>query len=135
MKQRILLGGLLLSLCLLVGCATQTAAQEPITLRVLTEQSLSDGMNDQVEQIAAAFMASHDGVTVEIEFPPEDEEERDLYLYQLRTEIMAGGGPDIYLMPTGGTRYKSNNSGRSVHTYSVEPLFSDVAQAIQNGIF
>lgn len=135
MKKRLLLGGLLLSLCLLVGCAAQTAAQEPITLRVLTEQSLSDGMNDQVEQIAAAFMASHDGVTVEIEFPPEDEEERDLYLYQLRTEIMAGGGPDIYLMPTGGTRYKSNNSGRSVHTYSVEPLFSDVAQAIQNGIF
>ena len=46
MKQRILLGGLLLSLCLLVGCAAQTAAQEPITLRVLTEQSLADGMND-----------------------------------------------------------------------------------------
>lgn len=135
MKRKLIPGGLLLSLCLLIGCTSQTADPETTTLRVLTEYSPSDGMNYQAEQIAAAFMASHDGVTVEIEFPPEDEDERALYLYQMRTEIMAGGGPDIYLMPTGETRYKSSNSGRNVRTYNVEPLFTDVEQAIHNGIF
>ena len=137
MKRKLMLGGLLLSLCLLIGCTSQTADPETTTLRVLTERSLSDGMNYQAEQIAAAFVASHDGVTVEIEFPPEDEDERTLYLYQMRTEIMAGGGPDVYLLPTKGVLNKefSTAYGDGVETYEVEPLFADINLSIRNGVF
>ncbi len=137
MKQRILLGGLLLSLCLLVSCAAQTAVQEPLTFQVLTEHSPSDGMNYQLEQIAAAFLAEHDDVTVEIEYLPIDAEERSMYFYQLRVEIMAGRGPDIYLLPTEGILYQEISTvyAEGVEAYEVEPLFADINQAVRNGVF
>ena len=139
MRHRVLLSAIIFSLCLLVSCAAQTAVQEPLTLQVLTEHSPSDGMNYQVEQIAAAFMEGHDGVTVEIEYLPTDAEERSLYLYQLRVEIMSGQGPDVYLLPTRGLLYDNLktyfNSLGGITSYKVEPLFSDVVLAMENGVF
>lgn len=124
-------------LFLLFGCTAQAAAPEANTLQVLTEHSPADGMNYQLEQIAAAFLAEHDDVTVEIEYLPTDAEERSMYFYQLRVEIMAGRGPDIYLFPTEGILYQEISTvyAEGVEAYEVEPLFADINQAVRNGVF
>lgn len=123
---------------LLSGCSrNQDTTQE--TLWVLTEISKTDGMNNQAEQIAKAFEEEHEGVTVKLEILPTDEEEREIYLKQLRTQIMAGEGPDVYLLPTGNTvktDLPGQTSQRRVELeYEIEPLFSDVTQAMYNGVF
>lgn len=112
---------------------------EEATLWVLTEISKSDGMNYQAETIARQFEEDHEGITVQIEILPTEEEERKIYLKQLRTQIMAGEGPDVYLLPTGdlvstdmATRFTQY---RATLEYSMEPLFRDVMQAMYNGIF
>ena len=125
---------LILSMCLLLGCAAQEAAAEEKTLWVVTEQSMSDGMRYQANEIAKAFMDAHPDVTVQLDILPVDADQRELYLYQLRTEILSGGGPDVYLLPTGNTLYRDVNYGR-VMQYEIEPLFPDVQLAMVNGLF
>lgn len=139
-RHKCLLSTFALSLCLLVSCAAQTAVQEPVTLRVLTEKSTSDGMNYQAEEIAKQFMETHDGVTVQLEFLPIEKEERTLFLYQMRSEIMAGGGPDVYLLPSGDSLFLDYSTpalftSGLTKTLTVEPLFPDVRLAMINGIF
>lgn len=129
-----LLGLWILSLCLLLGCAAQEAAAEEKTLWVVTEQSMSDGMRYQANEIAKAFMDAHPDMTVQLDILPVDADQRELYLYQLRTEILSGGGPDVYLLPTGSTLYRDVNYGR-VMEYEIEPLFPDVQLAMVNGLF
>lgn len=63
---------------------------------------------------------------VEIEFvaiPDEFDTTRDFVLQQLRTEIMAGKGPDVFLLPTQPV---------SMHD---EPLFLNVEEAMRSGLF
>ena len=113
---------------MLCGCGTQGAAQEPtgsdgeITLWVVTEETTQYGMNGQAQKLVTEFENTHDGVNIRLDILPTDSEEREIYLKQLRTEIMAGAGPDVYLLP--------------VQPYgSMEQLFSDVTQAMYNGLF
>ncbi|MBQ8280199.1 MAG: extracellular solute-binding protein [Roseburia sp.] len=113
--------------------------EETTTLWVLTEISNTDGMNYQAEQIAKAFEKEHEGITVKLEILPTDTEEREIYLKQLRTQIMAGEGPDVYLLPTGDT-IETDIPGRGSQTrvtleYEIDPLFRDVTQNMYNGVF
>lgn len=125
----VLFSALLLSIA---GCAR--AEDDALTeLWVVTEESKSDGMNLQAEMIAEAYEKAHPGMTVKLEILPTDEEERETYLHQLRTQIMAGEGPDVYLLPTGGTL--STGTPNSLKEIQVEPLFPDVRQSIRSGIF
>jgi len=91
------------------------------TLRVLVDEE--NGMLPQLNSIIGKFEALHPNVTVEVEYLPYDDAgAREIALDQLRTAIMAGRGPDIYLLPTSGI------GGR-------EPLFFDVNQSMRNGLF
>ena len=108
-------------------------------LWVLTEISNSDGMNNQAKQVAEAFEKVHENITVKLEILPTDTEEREIYLQKLRTQIMAGKGPDVYLLPTASV-LKTDTEGRGSQQrisieYEVEPLFPDVVQAMYNGVF
>ena len=137
-KKKILC--LLLCILLLYGCnQINDTSAETVTLWVVTEVSKTDGMNYQAEMIAEQFEKEHENVSVKLEILPTEEEERERYLKQLRTKIMAGKGPDVYLLPTGNTLttdLPSNSSQkRETLEYSIVPLFSDVAQAMYNGIF
>lgn len=134
MQRRLLLGALVFSLCLLFGCGAQDPGQPQTELWVVTEQTLSDGMNNQAKQISKAFEKEHPGVTVRLEVLPVNSDERELYLYQLRTDILAGNGPDIYLLPTGNTIYRNGFQGKQME-YEIEPLFADVQMAMINGLF
>lgn len=143
-----MLGIICVFVCLCSGCGgfilnqkEKNAADstEQTTLWVLTEISATDGMNYQTEQIAKSFEEIHEEVKIKIEILPTDTEEREVYLRQLHTQIMAGGGPDVYLLPTGET-VMTDVPGESAFLraaieYEIEPLFKDVVQTMLNGTF
>lgn len=129
------------TLCILImlsgGCSN--SEEEAFVLRVVTEQSTSDGMNYQAKQAAESFEAEHENWVVQIEVIPTDPSEREIYLQQLRTQIMSGDGPDIYLLPTGSSLTSDSPTEHSQENLlteiAVEPLFSDVTQTMKNGVF
>jgi len=122
----------------LCGCGSEVAENSGETLWVVTEQSTSDGMNLQAQIIAERLEQAHPGLTIEMEILPLDRQEREVRIKRLRTQIMSGKGPDVYLLPTGGetaTDYEFRLHFRARMYTAVEPLFSDVACAMRNGIF
>lgn len=118
---------------LLAGCGWLEYSGKKDTLWIITEKSNSDGMNLQAEIIKDRFEAEHPDVAVTLEILPIEEGARELRLTQLRTQIMAGNGPDLYLMPT-GAELISDEPERDVNI-EIEPLFPDVQLAMRNGIF
>ena len=116
-------------LCPFLGCGKQ----EDMTIWVVTEQTTWDRMNGQLWVLKESFEASHPGVTIQVDILPIDEQERAAYMQQLRTQIMQGGGPDMYLLPTDDQLIINQDSG--YYYPQVEPLFSDVTLAMKNGMF
>ncbi len=138
MKYRKFVILLFLSLIILCGCSSQKKPTGTYTLWVVTEESCSDGMNYQAKEIAQRMEEEYEGLTVKLDILPTSESEREIILKQLRTKIMAGNGPDVYLLPTGSSLtldYPSGYSQRSLREISIEPLFLDISQAMRNGNF
>ena len=119
---------LLVMLLMLPGCK-----KEGITIRVLTEMELTKTTipNNQFELLVEQFREEYEDVAVVIERLPKDTESREVRLQQLRTEIMAGKGPDIFLLPTNTNEV----TAREPDVFDLEPLFPDVNQAMHNGLF
>lgn len=120
----VLLVVLVLALFSLSSCAHDTDAEER-TLWIVTEKSsIKDGMNWQTEQIVKAFKKANPDVKVTWEILPDEKEqtqERSVRLEKIRADILAGNGPDVYLLP--------------IEKFMEEPLFKDVQQAMHNGVF
>lgn len=116
-------------LCPLLGCG----GEEEITLWVVTEETTWDRMNGQAWVLQAAFEEANPGVKLNVDILPTDAQERSAYLQKLRTQIMQGKGPDAYLLPT-DTRLTIGDAGKTAMV-DIEPLFSDVALSMANGIF
>lgn len=124
----------LVFLVMLSGCSAEPSdAEEASTLWVLTELSNSDGMNLQAEIIAERMEADNPGLTVILDILPIDEEERELRMTQLRTQIMSGNGPDVYLMPTGSELIADEPITNE--NIPITPLFTNIEQAKRNGVF
>ena len=122
---------LLMALCL-GGCTRQITSENPV-LWVLTEESHSDGMNYQAQMAVEAFAERHPEVTVNLEILPLDDEPRQIRLKRLRTQIMSGKGPDVYLLPTGNQvilRLYCNPK-----YIPISPLFPDVNHVMEQGVF
>ncbi len=120
------------------GCGTSHGAEPTHTLWVVTEVSCSDGMNLQAEIIAKRMEKEHPGLTVRLDILPTDPQEREITLKQLRTKIMSGNGPDVFLLPTGNTLttdYTNEHLHRLTRNTEIEPLFLDVNQAMRSGQF
>ena len=122
---------LLISLCVsILGCGTYSQQENGGgALRVLIEQSDSDDSDGFYRQITLwieEFEAAHN-VTVTLEVLPLDEGSRQPMVQKIRTEIMAGKGPDILLVPAVGSDIARVN-GR---TYLIE----DVPLAMRKGLF
>lgn len=114
---------LLSGLLLLSSCAQNTDAGEK-TLWIVTEESFADGMNWQAKNIIEDFQKANPDVKVTLEILPDEKDqpqEREIRLKKIRSQILAGQGPDIYLLP---------NS-----TFASDPLFEDVQQSMHNGVF
>lgn len=114
----------------LFGCAKTAASNE---LWIVTEVTTWDRMNGQIAAVAEQFEKDHEGITVRIDILPTDEQERSVYLQSLRTQILRGKGPDAYLLPT--STQLMVDAPRGYTAMTVEPLFSDVVQAMDNGMF
>ncbi len=122
---------LLLALAMLLSLTacgeTRPDPDKPVVLRVLTESVRTrigyqrDRVPEMVQAVVSQYQENHESVEILIEQLPSESqpEERNARLEQLRTEIMAGKGPDLFVLPT------SRNS----------LLFPDVAQAMHNGMF
>lgn len=87
-----------------------------------------EAMEHSVNYILDKFTEVHPEINVRLQVLPNGNKQggnyqaaRDAALQQLRTAIMAGRGPDIYLLPSVSTNY--------------EMLFKDVNQAMANGYF
>ena len=136
MRQRIcaitLLSLLLVSaMQTMAGCTP--VSRETAELWVVTERSTWDRMNGQLYVLEKAYEEAHSNVDIKVDYLPTDRQERDVYLQQLRTEILQGGGPDCYLLPTDNTLILDEPAQ---YTYvDVEPLFPDVDLAMRNGLF
>ena len=130
----------LLFLSGLTGCSTITKVPEDSsTLWVITELTTSDSFNYQIEKAVESFEAEHEGITIQVDILPTDESEREIYLKQLRTQIMAGDGPDVYILPTDNVLKVDSKTkfSQKVLTSQIEidPLFQDVTQAMYSGVF
>ena len=116
------------------GCGEGPEEDGPITLRILSNANPNGtyGMDYEIKRLIKQYQADHENVTIELESLPASGEERETRLEQLRTEIMAGQGPDIYLI----TPYMVEQiAPYAYQTVIDEGLFPDVQQAMYNGLF
>ena len=136
-RKNLVLLLLVFSLLGLCGCGAKEPEGE--VLWVVTEASNSDGMNLQAEIIAQRMEEKYDNLTIQLDILPTDAKDREVLLKQLRTQIMAGKGPDVYLLPTGSvltTDFLTQaKTIRGTMRIPVEPLFSDVVQIMRDGYF
>ena len=122
---------LLMALCL-GGCTRHVTSKNPV-LWVLTEESHSDGMNYQAQMAVEAFAESHPEVSVNLEILPLDDDSRQARMKRLRTQIMSGKGPDVYLLPTGSQVIL--RKGDEPLYVPIDPLFHDVTHTMELGTF
>ncbi len=79
--------------------ATQENAETTSEDKELWVLSLNSGTGRIIQSIAKQFEEENPDVTIRITHGPENGEETDVWLEQLRTQIMAGEGPDLFLLP------------------------------------
>ncbi len=105
--------------CLSVFSACERAEEGPVTVTVAIE---TDGlMSFKYLETKAEEMYD-----IEVEFvtiPDELDKTREYAIQQMRTELMAGKGPDVFFLPAGS------------ETVGVEPLFVDVEESMGSGLF
>lgn len=75
--------------------------------------------------------------SVEIEIAPIREDERDVYLTSLRTEMMSGGGPDVFVCGAGIGYHMKEMNGKFIDGEYVksEPLFNFPQQVMERNMF
>ena len=143
MRMKLLIIFLVLAYLLpcLVGCAPKE-----VTLRVLLEDDYEfhykewlKPLNEQIKIVARQFDRAHENVKVVIEQLPKDKEAREIMLERLRTEIMAGKGPDVFILPAARTNMDINAptalGGVPRGSENYEMLFPDVELSMHNGLF
>lgn len=120
---------LLLCLLLLTGCGQDGDEQRELWLVM---EDTDDAMGQQIEVVVERFRELHPDVDVRLDVLPGGEETRAGYLQRIRSEVMSGGGPDVYILPTAPV---APPAGEESSTPYLEPLYSDVVQQMYNGIF
>ena len=64
------------------------------TLHVVTEASFEE----DVMEAKSFFQIEHPEIQIEVQVLKQDREERTSEIQKIRTEIMAGNGPDVFLL-------------------------------------
>ena len=140
-KQSIRFLALLLAVVVMCVLGLSGCAPKEVTLRVLLEYDYRDldAFNEQVRIVARQFDKEHEGLKVEIEQLPKDLKARGIMLERLGTEIMAGKGPDVFILPAARTNMDlaqpSFSSGAPQESENYEMLFPDVELSMHNGLF
>ena len=137
---------LLLAVVVMCVLGLSGCAPKEVTLRVLLEDDYEfhynewlRPFNEQVKTVASQFDKEHENVKVVIEQLPQDPTARKIMLERLGTEIMAGKGPDIFVLPAARTNMDIAApmwfSGIQLASESYEMLFPDVELSMYNGLF
>ncbi len=134
-----------LSFLLVISCSGCTADTEsPKPLWVLLEGYHPYFPPDNYD-IPTRFLYHLEYVTgisredVNVEFLPDEESERAVRLASLRTEIMSGGGPDVFIMRS--NPISEENSKYWQKTFwkdslmEKEQLFPNIRASMENGLF
>lgn len=116
--------------------STVKREHDPNTLWVVSEHSLgvngSRGDNSPVfsalTRVVAFYQTSHPGSKVDLQMIPAEGSEREIVLQSLRTQIMSGDGPDVFLLPSGSVP-------GSMGQQEQDGLFRDVEVCMRNGNF
>ena len=115
----------------LFGChSTEPEVEDSKVLRVIMEGNAYADTNGLVWQIVDCmnrFEAEHEGYTVVVEEIPADASGRAEMLQRIRTELMAGKGPDVLLLQNAYSDLDKLNPR--------EPFLDDMQLAMQNGLF
>ncbi len=127
-------------LLFLTACGEkQPAPDGPVVLRIATNTKDPDtisgepySMDYELRWRIMDYEKKHENVTIEVEYMPIGIEARELWKQQMRTEVLAGNGPDIFLM-CAGTR--SSEEGGVHRLVWDNGLFLDPAQAMRGGLF
>lgn len=106
------------------------------TLWVVSEHAVgpkgSQGVNSPVYsallRVVSTYTSSHPGAKVDLQMLPDEGSEREIVLQSLRTQIMSGKGPDVFLLPSGSIP-------GSMGQQEQDSLFPDVELSMQNGLF
>lgn len=100
-------------------------SEEPVTLTVYLESVYTEeGTHYPIYEKLRAFDDAHPGIRLEYVSPvggATDPAARETQIQQINTEIITGGGPDVFLMAT--LRFTDSN------------LFPDIQKAMQNDSF
>ena len=98
-------------------------AQREDEIIVLTEENSVP----EVEDYALYFMRSQDKVRVTIQSLSVDPEKRAGELQNIKTEMMSGKGPDVFLL--------SVNDEQTFESDRHEPIFPNINKSLQSGFF
>lgn len=102
-------------------------------LWIVTEKTVSDGMNYQARLAVDILQEKHPNTKIVLDILPVDTAQRTEYLANLRDQIAAGTGPDIFLLPTNEVLTLDEPQR---YTYiQIDPLFSNVAIEMRRGTF
>lgn len=80
---------------------------------------------DNVDSLVKAWEALYPGVKADVVVIPQDDEKAELKITSLKTEIMAGEGPDVFIL----------KAKQPTEEGSLTGLFSDPKKAMSMGIF
>lgn len=128
MRIKLFFVAILALLCMLFsGCAES----EPKPLRVCVDigytgssESVEDTFERMMEYVSDMGEVYGGPVDIELEVIPMLGDARESVLERVRTEVMAGGGPDIFLV-----------SNKNPMTTGEDALFPVPEKAMQNGVF
>ena len=117
-------------------------SDEPVVIKVLTEMgnqnsvSIRSNIPENLGKIISEFHRSHDDIQIEVSYLPVDETKREAALQEVWAEIQSGDGPDVFLLPAGGTsaEYSVDENGQLNVVYT-QTLFKDVELAMRSGYF
>lgn len=142
-KRLVLLLSLSILLFPLSGCSTRAESQP---LRILVDTYYENaGFFSQktLKKDFSAYVNYTLGLEqddLDLEFLPTDETERELRISALRTEIMSGGGPDVFLLGCNVPGWEKHSTSGAWNDKpecygSMSRLFPDVRASMENGVF
>ena len=111
------------------GCKAESDGS--ITLTVLMELDAKGASTQLSSSIKKLYPEKN--IALKFEYLSADPIKREGQLSYLRTEIMAGKGPDIFILPTWDVNTYYDDGGNKIPRN--EPLFKDMDDAMRNGVF
>lgn len=125
MKKKLIVFILILVSIFIISCQNET--QKPENITICVEYQFAD----DAKRLLDLWASINQGVNGKLEILPKDEDTRDIRITAIRTELMAGEGPDIFILSTDNPGYTNffENPEKAMHSDMFLPLDSFLEQA------